>query len=85
MDVLPLTKVDMTHIPIGDWRYAFLGFHGFRVKIHGARLFMVRSSSKQEIVADAAIAHLDRIAALHRRTLLCRRLVQFPRSRRSTQ
>ena len=32
---------------------------------------------------DAAIAHLDRIAALHRRTLLCRRLVQLPRSRRA--
>ena len=30
---------------------------------------------------DAAIAHLDRIAALHRRTLLCRRLGQFPNVR----
>ena len=39
----------------------------------------------QEVMVDAAIAHLDRIAALHRRTLLCRRLVQFPGSRRNTQ
>ena len=64
MDVLPLTKVDMTHVPIGDWRYGFLALHGFRVKIYGDRLFVV--------------------AALHRRTLLCQRLVQFPRSQRGT-
>jgi len=42
MTIRPLTKFDVTRYPICGVSYSWLTACGFRVKIYGDRVFMVR-------------------------------------------
>lgn len=42
MTIQSLNRVDVTRYPIGHMIYSWLCSHGYRVKIYGDRLFLVR-------------------------------------------
>lgn len=44
----PLNRIDMTRYPVIGWRTAFLAKHGFRIKIEGNRVFMVRDFHRRQ-------------------------------------